>query len=296
MHDPGKNRGITLLSQVLKLLDRVLYAMIRRRVEGDFGEEQQGFRKGRGTSDGMYVMGHMVEKRLEVQGSMGFVELGKAFDTVPREMVMATLRWMGVPEAEVRMVEGTYEKTTARVVVGEGASGEFEVNNRLRQGRVLSPLRFIAVPTGPHQQEDGGEGCHEEASLCRRPGPGDEWQTGATGDNGGVERFAYQTRAETEPREDGSAAHKPPEGRAGHRAGGKYTESTGQFRVPIGGAVCGYGKTEREVRRRVQAGANAWRAVEGVTADRRISKRLKGKVMSTCVTPACLYTERKPWL
>ena len=33
------------------------------------------------------------------------------------EMVMATLRWMGVPEAEVRMVEGTYEKTTARVVV-----------------------------------------------------------------------------------------------------------------------------------------------------------------------------------
>ena len=53
--------------------------------------------------------------------------------------------------------------------------------------------------------------------------------------------------------------------------------------------MCGDGKTEREVRRRVQAGANAWRAVEGVMADRRISKRLKGKVMSTCVTPACLY-------
>ena len=27
----------------------------------------------------------------------------------------------------------------------------------------------------------------------------------------------------------------------------------------------------------------------GVMADRRISKRLKGKIMSTCVTPACLY-------
>ena len=62
-----------------------------------------------------------------------------------------------------------------------------------------------------------------------------------------------------------------------------------QFRVPIGGAVCGDGKTRREVRRRVQAGANAWRSVEGVMADRRISKRLKGKVMSTCVTTACLY-------
>ena len=29
----------------------------------------------------------------------------------------------------------------------------------------------------------------------------------ATGDNSGVERFVYQTRAESEPREDGSAAH-----------------------------------------------------------------------------------------
>ena len=39
VHDPGKYRGITLLSQVLKLLERVLDARIRRRVEGDFGEE-----------------------------------------------------------------------------------------------------------------------------------------------------------------------------------------------------------------------------------------------------------------
>ena len=58
---------------------------------------------------------------------------------------MATLRWMGVPEAEVRMVEGMYEKTTVRVVVGEGASEEFEVKIGLRQSSVLSALLFIAV-------------------------------------------------------------------------------------------------------------------------------------------------------
>ena len=38
-----------------------------------------------------------------------------------------------------------YEKTTARVVGGEGASEEFEVNIGLREGSVLSPLLFIAV-------------------------------------------------------------------------------------------------------------------------------------------------------
>ncbi len=59
--------------------------------------------------------------------ALGFVGLEKAFDTIPRETVIATLRWMGVPEAKVRTVEGVYKKTTARVVVGEGASEEFEV-------------------------------------------------------------------------------------------------------------------------------------------------------------------------
>ena len=76
LHDPGKYRGITLFSQVLKRLEMVLDARIRRRVDCDFGEEQQGFRKGRGTAYGMYVLRQMVEKRLEVHGNMaqGFVE------------------------------------------------------------------------------------------------------------------------------------------------------------------------------------------------------------------------------
>ena len=77
VRDPGMYRGITLLSHVLKLLERVLGAMIRRRVESDFWEEQKGFRKGRGTADGMYVLRQVVEKRLGVQGSMalGFVDI-----------------------------------------------------------------------------------------------------------------------------------------------------------------------------------------------------------------------------
>ena len=104
-----------------------------------------------------------------------------------------------------------------------------------------------------------------------------------------MERADYQTQAEINvEKTDRGAAHRPPEGGAGHRAGGKKLTQGDGF-VYLGGAVCGDGKTEREVRRRVQAGANAWRAVEGVMADRRISKRLKGKVMSTYVTPPCLY-------
>ena len=161
--------------------------------------------------------------------ALGFVDLEKAFDTVPREMVMATLRWMGVQEAEVRMVEGMYEKTTARVVVGEGASEEFEVKIRLRQGSVLNPLLFIAVMDLISRKTVMKDAMKKLLYAAGRPGPGGERQTGATGDTGKVERAVYQTRAEHEPREDGSVAHRPPEGRTGHRDGRGETDSGNSF-------------------------------------------------------------------
>ena len=49
------------------------------------------------------------------------------------------------------------------------------------------------------------------------------------------------------------------------------------------------GRSETEVRRRVQVGVNAWRQVEGVMSDKHISKKLKGKVLGACVTPAMMY-------
>ena len=93
--DPGNYRGITLLIHIMKLLERILDGRIRQRVEQELGEDQQGFRKDRGTTDGMFALRQLVEKRLAVQGRMavGFVDLEKAYDTVSKEMVMTTVRW-----------------------------------------------------------------------------------------------------------------------------------------------------------------------------------------------------------
>ena len=74
---PGKYRGIAFLSHIMKLLERTLDGRIRKRVEQEFGEEQQGFRKGKGTTDGMFALRQLVEKLLEMHGrlAMGFVDL-----------------------------------------------------------------------------------------------------------------------------------------------------------------------------------------------------------------------------
>ena len=57
----------------------------------------------------------------------------------------------------------------------------------------------------------------------------------------------------------------------------------------LGGMISGDGRSDGEVRKRIQSGALAWRNVEGVMTDRHISKKLKGKVLGTCVIPACIY-------
>ena len=215
----------------------------------------------------------MIEKILEVQGSMalGFVDLDKAFDTVPREMVTATLRWMRVPDAEVMMVEGTYEKTTARVVLGDGASGVYEVKNGLRQGSVLIPLLFIAVPDLISRKTMVKNGMkkllYTDDLVLVTNGKQELHDT--------MEEWyglyiKHGLKLNLEKTEVLHICHQREE--LYIELEGKTLNQLDSF-VYLGGAVCGDGKTEREVRRRVQAGANAWRAVEGVMADRGISKK-----------------------
>ena len=57
---PRKYRGITLVSHTMKLLKRILDGRIRKRIEQELGEEQHGFRKGRGTTDGMFALRQLV--------------------------------------------------------------------------------------------------------------------------------------------------------------------------------------------------------------------------------------------
>ena len=289
VHDPGKYRGITLLSLVLKLLERVLDGRIRKTIEGEIGEVQQGFGKGRGTTDGLFTLRQFVEEKLEKQGSMciGFVDLLKAFDTVSREMVMAKLRWLGVPEAEVWIVEATYELTNGRDHHRCGDVWAIQCKHRMRQGSALSPLLFIVVMD----------------LISRKVSMKDiSWKLLYADDLAIVAEDKEELNESLDEWKDAFTQH-------GLRLNLDKTEvlSIGAHREELniklegrtirqnnsciyhGGAVSSDGRSETEVRRRVQAGANALRQVEGVMSDRHISQKLKWNVLGACVTPAMLY-------
>jgi hypothetical protein len=76
---------------------------------------------------------------------MAFVDLEKAFDRVPREVVWWALRSMGVDEWLVQVIKAMYEGVTMAVKLRGGESEAFGVKIGLHQGSVLSPLLFIIV-------------------------------------------------------------------------------------------------------------------------------------------------------
>ena len=77
----GNYRGLKLIEQTMKVLERVVEGLIRQRVEID--EMQCGFMSGRGTTDAIFIVRQLQEKHLAANKLlyMAFVDLEKASHT-----------------------------------------------------------------------------------------------------------------------------------------------------------------------------------------------------------------------
>ena len=141
----GSYRAIMLLEQPLKVLEGVLEKRIRCQVSID--NMQFGFMPGKGTTDAIFIMRQVQEKYQVKKKKLYYalVNLEKAFDRVPREVVRWVLRKLGVDEWLIRTVTPLYTEACPVVRTYAGLSESFEVKVGLHQGSVLSPLLFAAV-------------------------------------------------------------------------------------------------------------------------------------------------------
>jgi len=97
---------------------------------------QFGFMKGKGITDAIF-MARQMQKNFRVKAKklyFGFVDLEKAFDRVPREVISWAKRKLGVEEWLVSAVMSMYKgaKTVIRTVYGN--SKGFEVKVGMHQG------------------------------------------------------------------------------------------------------------------------------------------------------------------
>ena len=71
-----------------------------------------------------------------------YVDFEKAFDRVNWEILMETLKNIGVDWKDRRMIRNLYIQQRATVRVAEGESELVEIGRGVRQGCLLSPLLF----------------------------------------------------------------------------------------------------------------------------------------------------------
>ncbi len=83
----------------------------------ELDDTQFGFRKGRSTTEPIFDLRILQEKYKE-KGKyihMVFVDLEKADDMVPRDLIWWSLRKKGIPEQYVAIIQDMYQDTQTRV-------------------------------------------------------------------------------------------------------------------------------------------------------------------------------------
>ena len=143
-HECSSYRGISLLCVPGKVYARILIDRVRILTNGKVGEEQAGFREGRGCTDQIFVVRQINEKYLakEKRVFWAFMDLEKAYDKVDREAMWKVLQIYGVGGKLLTAVKSFYKEGRACVRSTNGNSDWFAVRVGLRQGCVMSPWLF----------------------------------------------------------------------------------------------------------------------------------------------------------
>ena len=105
---PENYRGSVLLEAAYKIVaSSILHQRLLPIEEGLSDHEAQcGFRPGRGCSDGVFTVKMALRKRREhgLESWVVFIDLVKAFDRVPRELLWDILLKFGVPPKPIRLL------------------------------------------------------------------------------------------------------------------------------------------------------------------------------------------------
>ncbi|GKA20489.1 ataxia telangiectasia mutated family protein [Tanacetum coccineum] len=182
---------------------------------------------------------------------MGFLDLEKAYDSVPRELVWRTLIDKGTRGRYLRVIRDMYEGTKTRVRTTVGNTKFFPVEVGLHQGSSISPYLFTLI------LDELSRGIQKNIPWCMI--------------------FA----------DDIVLIAKSAEGLYNKlESWRKALEDNGLRIFEFGDRS---GRIDEDVAHRIRARWVKWRAASGLLCNRRIPFTLKGKFYKVVIRPAMMY-------
>ncbi|XP_046848167.1 uncharacterized protein LOC124441744 [Xenia sp. Carnegie-2017] len=255
-------------------------------------DNQYGFQRGKSTTEPMFCLRMLQEKYREFNKElhMVFVDLEKAYDTIPRELIWYCLRKRQVPEAYIETIKDMYKRSTTSVATNVGETEKIQVEVGLHQGSALSPLLFIiimdVISDDTTEDTPWSMMFADDLVLCDEKrehleGRLEEWRRI-------LEDVGLKvSRAKTE--------YLPPSGCIGNIKLREYA-GPGNTDLPkcetfkyLGTTIHQDGGCKTEVELRISRAWNKWRELTGVLCDKKMPKKLKILIYKTVIRPVLLY-------
>ena len=145
--DPNNFRPISILSNLNKIIEKIIYSRLYQFFEkfNLLNQNQFGFRKGHSTN---MAITEFLEEVLHNYDHMKatcaiFLDLSKAFDSVDRSILLFKLRRYGVRGKTWNLLESYLQNRRQIIQENNIYSNEAFVNIGVPQGSILGPLLFL---------------------------------------------------------------------------------------------------------------------------------------------------------
>jgi hypothetical protein len=112
-----------------KILSNILLARLTPYVNEVIGDHQCGFRRNRSTTDQIFYIRQILEKKWEYNGTVHqlFIDFKKAYDSIKREVLYNILLQFCVPEKLFRLIKMCLNETYSKVRIGKLLSDKFPI-------------------------------------------------------------------------------------------------------------------------------------------------------------------------
>jgi exonuclease III len=290
-------RGITLLSLPGKVYSKVLHSRLTEAVDHKIQDEQCGFRRGRGTTDQLFLLQQIAEKAWEYaqQVYISFVDLEKAYDRVDRRLMWKTLEEYSVDRQLIGAIASLYSDSKSCVRILGRKSEMFRVGAGLRQGCVLSPLLFIIYMDRIARRSLGQESVRIGSVSVSHLLFADDLAILASSQSDlqrSLDRFSLECeaasmRVNTAKTETLVISRNP--GQCNLHINGVPLKQVEKFRY-LGVVFANDGSWDREIDRRIGAAAGVMRQLyRGVVGKRELSDKAKLSVFKSIFVPTLTY-------